>query len=661
MRAIERATVLVTAMLLVAVGCSGDDGAASTTPPGEVTTAPTDATDATANPGSETPTTTAPITPVADVPAGVNWVLAADDAPAPPPLPSYDLITESAGQPAGPPGHPFAIPSVSGEFSVAGATFVAAYAYFNAGQSGAIEADARVIPFLFRSSDGISWSRIDLSALGDVDGRINSVVDHGSGAIATVTVTDPSHTSSTRVVVLTSPDGLTWSRSAEIVGPASLSGGDLFTVGSALVLAGFDEACSFDGHPVRFNTDPGTQMRLWTSPDGAVTWNDIPKSDAALDVKEPPPIDQSLCPSASEFGLGIRFKSSPRGIGMFGGRLVIWSADGARIASTADGTTWQQASLADESTDSLGSALVEIDGELVALNLQRARRADGSQTPAVEAFQVESWRSADGLAWQLQPVGRPFAVDNASVSASGTFTVAAAGSIRLTVLPTLRADVAVSFVSVSGPMDDWRTCALAAASNCSFAEQFGAVEPGADLTGIDLRGAQIGDIDLTGADLGDADLRYAEMRETVITGADFTNADLENATINVDFDGVSLERAGFNGITTDGRFFDAKLPPTTHLTGMTIDVSTHPIPTGTSFVGTQITTTTFQGGGPLGNMAGVDFSGAVMSYVSFVNVDLTGATFTGNDLSKATFDLTTVCPDGLAPDPALEGGAACRL
>jgi len=657
MRAIMRATSVVT--LLFAVGCSGADGAASTTPPVQATT-PTVATDATTSAESVAPTTVAPVTPVADVPAGVNWLPDAAEAPVAPPVPSYDLITASAGQPTGPPGHPFAIPSVNGEYFAAGATFVSAYAFFNSGQSGAIEAGARVIPFLFRSSDGMSWSRIDLSALGDVDGRINSVVDHGDGAIATVTVTDPRHTSSTRVVVLTSPDGLTWSRSAEIAGPASLSGGDLFTVGSALVLAGFDEACSFDGHPVRFNTDPGTQMRLWTSLDGGITWNDIAKADSALDVKEAPPTDPSLCPPADEFGVGVRFRSTPRGIGVFGGHLVIWSADGARVASTADGTTWQQSTLVDGADDSLGSALVEIEGEVVALSLQRARRADGSQTATVGALQVESWRSADGLAWQMQPVGRPFVVDDALVADPGTFTVAADGSIRVDV-PRPPSLAPVAFVSVSGPADDWRNCVLAVAANCSFAEQFGAIEPGTDLTGIDLSSAQIGAIDLTGADLSDANLRRVEMRETVIVGADFSNADLDGATINADFVGVSLLHVGFSRVTTDGRFFDAELPPTIYLTGMTIDVSTHEIPAGTSFAGVQITGTTFQGVTALGNLAGANFSGAVMSDVYFVNVDLTGATFTGDDLSSARFDMTTVCPDGLAPDPALTGGATCRL
>ena len=251
------------------------------------------------------------------------------------------------------------------------------------------------------------------------------------------------------------------------------------------------------------------------------------------------------------------------------------------------------------------------------------------------------------------------------MSASGTFTVVADGSIHVAVSASLGAlATPVPFASVSGPADDWRTCVLAAAAMCSFAEQFAAVEPDTDLTGIDLRGAQIGAVDLTEADLGDADLRDAVLLETVITDATFANADLEGAMINVDFVGVSLSDSGFNPyvITTDGRFFDAKRSPTASLIGMTIDVSLHPIPAGTNFVGVQMTGTTFQGVRALGNLIGIDFSGAEMSYVSFVNVDLTGTTFTGTDLSTATFDMTTECPDGLPSDPAPTGGAAaCRL
>jgi len=653
-------------VVLMAVGCSGTGGKGSgsgSTPPAGATTPSTAATTTRGDPepaATPAPTTTVP---VADVAAGVNW-RPSTAAPATQPTPSYDLITASAGRPAGPRGHQVEVfPSINGVFAAAGATFVAAQTYFNAGRSGVIEVGVRVSPFLFRSADGVNWTRVDLSALGDVDGTINSVIDDGRGAIATVTVTDPAHRSPTRVVVLTTLDGLTWSRRAEIVGPAAIRAGDLFRVGDSLVLAGFDDACSFDGRNVRIDVAPALQTRLWASHDGGTTWIDIPKSDGALDVKELPPIDPSLCPSDSD-QIGersIRFGSTPRAIGVFGGRLVIWSADGARIASTADGTTWQQSTLDEAPADTFGSALLDVDGEIVALSLQRPRRADGSQTPIDDAFQVESWRSTDSAAWRHQPAGRPFVVDGASVSASGAFTVAVDGTIHLAVLPSLRSDVAVPFASVQGPPEDWRSCILAAAAKCSFAEQFGAVEPGADLDGIDLRGALIGAIDLTGAHLSNADLSGAELRETIIAGADFANTDMDAATIHVDLTGISLLHTSVNGVTTDGRFFDAMQPPTIYLTAMTFDVSTHPIPAGTSLVGVLITATTFQGVSAIGALVGIDFSGAVMSSVSFVNVDLTGATFTGTDLSSVTFDSTTVCPDGLAPDPDGTAGAACRL
>ena len=60
----------------------------------------------------------------------------------------------------------------------------------------------------------------------------------------------------------------------------------------------------------------------------------------------------------------------------------------------------------------------------------------------------------------------------------------------------------------------------------------------ADLSGADLRGADLSGADLSGADLSGADLSEADLREANLSGADLREADLSGA--DLDYSGLPL-------------------------------------------------------------------------------------------------------------------------
>ena len=59
-----------------------------------------------------------------------------------------------------------------------------------------------------------------------------------------------------------------------------------------------------------------------------------------------------------------------------------------------------------------------------------------------------------------------------------------------------------------------------------------ALEPGADLQGLDFRGADWNNIDLTGANLENADLTDANLTDVRLENANLGNAILVNASLN---------------------------------------------------------------------------------------------------------------------------------
>jgi uncharacterized protein YjbI with pentapeptide repeats len=191
-------------------------------------------------------------------------------------------------------------------------------------------------------------------------------------------------------------------------------------------------------------------------------------------------------------------------------------------------------------------------------------------------------------------------------------------------------------------------CAPGPGAQCSFAQSFSPpLAPGADLTGIDLRNATLGDdvdfdgVVLSGARLDDADLSDADLTGAILTGATLTGADV-NATL-----------------------FDADDVPTA-LANVSIGIRSGETLSGVNLRGFDLTGASFVShANGVAPMAGARFSGATLTGASFERVDLTAsdfsdAVFAVEGGAEPTFTETT-CPDFLPSDATLAGRAACRL
>ncbi len=76
----------------------------------------------------------------------------------------------------------------------------------------------------------------------------------------------------------------------------------------------------------------------------------------------------------------------------------------------------------------------------------------------------------------------------------------------------------------------------------------GVIDPTADYSGVDLRGANLEGIDLRGAKLGGADLRASNLRNARLDGANLAGANLSTADLTAaDLDDTDLSRATLNG------------------------------------------------------------------------------------------------------------------
>ncbi|MDG1138637.1 MAG: pentapeptide repeat-containing protein, partial [Opitutales bacterium] len=141
--------------------------------------------------------------------------------------------------------------------------------------------------------------------------------------------------------------------------------------------------------------------------------------------------------------------------------------------------------------------------------------------------------------------------------------------------------------------------------------------------GQDYRGQDISALSLSGTDLSGAQFDNSTTFSSGGTGVNLsgTNAVLSGISGSVDFSGVNLASVSFTGSDLSGAAFDAQT------------VFSHFDP-GT------------------GQQQGVNLSGtnAVLSgiygSVNFSGVNLASVSFTGSDLSAATFDAQTVFSDG---------------
>jgi len=112
----------------------------------------------------------------------------------------------------------------------------------------------------------------------------------------------------------------------------------------------------------------------------------------------------------------------------------------------------------------------------------------------------------------------------------------------------------------TGPSDEWAgqdTQHLGAAalmrSGMSTPDQMLAFLRGADLSGANLRGADLSSADLSGANLSGANLRSADLSGANLSGADLRSADLRSANLrSADLSGANLSGADLSSADLSG-------------------------------------------------------------------------------------------------------------
>lgn len=670
------ATFAAAGALLLAA-CSGGGDADTTTSPVPTNPSTTVVVDVT-----ETPTTE-PAPALPDVLAGVNWLR--DASPVEPdaaaPLPSFDEVTATAGVPAAPPGYPFRESTYTLErWDVAGVTFVSGgCGCWEGGNSGGVFGGIANPQYLFRSDDGgVNWSQVDLSgSLTGGNGFVEDIAEFDGALVLQATDSDGSRSHPSVIVVARSVDGgVTWAPTATLTGEydgrMSLFGQWFGTAGPNLVLVGADVACDFDGSEAIQSIGTVFRPRLWTSTDGGTTWAAQSREDTALEGMNPAPADPSGCDGLDLNQQHLQFEVRPRAISFAAGSVYVWSQDGTRIASSADGLSWSTATLdgaapvpvdsVDSTVNSQAATIAAVGDGLVALNVERRRTSADEATGSGDAVSVVGWASPDGATWTRLPSGRPLAI---GPGARFDFFITADG-LGLSEHDVVGGELQPgrSWASVAGPQEDWAVCQAAAGANCAFSEEVVGVTPGADLSGIDLHRVALSGVDLSGVSLVGADLSQSGVYDCVLDGTDFSDADLSGASLYSEAGGAVFAGADLSGAYVQGSLFGADLSTAT-LTRLRVSLEGSPLPAGTGFTGQDLSGWAFSSYTGVADLTGVDFSGANLSGASFGGVDLTGADFTGATLADVRFSTSTdpavTCPDGLPVDATQPGPAACRL
>lgn len=213
-----------------------------------------------------------------------------------------------------------------------------------------------------------------------------------------------------------------------------------------------------------------------------------------------------------------------------------------------------------------------------------------------------------------------------------------------------------------------RVCSPAPGAACSFAESFSPpIGPGVDLTGIDLRNANLGEsvdlseVVLTGARL-DGAVVLGKMRGADLTSASLVDADLSGTDLN----SAILAGADLTGADVNATLFDADDLATAAITNVSVGVRPGESLAGVDLSGFDLSGVSFssRASGPI-SMAAARFTGATLTGASFVRVDLTAADFTdavfAADGGAEPSFTETRCPDFLPSDAGATGRAACRL
>ena len=152
---------------------------------------------------------------------------------------------------------------------------------------------------------------------------------------------------------------------------------------------------------------------------------------------------------------------------------------------------------------------------------------------------------------------------------------------------------------------------------------------GANLTGVDLRGATLEDTDFSGAVLSQVDLTKADLQRANLSGATLIQTKLIEAVLTgVDLSGVILTESNLTGASMAG----AKLSGA-HLSGATLSDVTL---TDANLTGALLNTSNLTGASlKNANLSGASFIGADLASVDLSGSKLIGATLIGTNLKGA--------------------------
>lgn len=521
---------------------------------------------------------------------------------------------------------------------------------------------------IWHSADGSSWQRIDVrDVVGDAAVVMKAVDRTANGYVAVGDVA-PSDLSAgpSRGVVLTSPDGVTWTKTAELPRQWAVDTSRVIVGDSRIVVHGVEYVCDATAGAMN-SFSVGAQFRAWASDDGGVTFTEVSLAGGAVTDPLPPPTDPAACPNMYEEDEAYR--SSAGFVTLVGDRLFVASADGATVAATDDLVTWSVSEVPEALAPvdptiytvrpGVVTGLYQDDAGLVLIELQDLRRKDGRQTEA--ARQLYSWRSTDdGATWELQPLARPTTLAPDEIGSIGRLSndeLIYAGRVgEQLVLRPLTASELVP----------WGECVPAAGADCRFVEVEDLDAAGLDLTGIDFTGAALTGVDLTDSNLSGATFIGAEVfteEGARWDGVDLTGANLTKAY----FSGMDLAGSNLTNATIVGSYVPPSLLRAT-LTGAVIDdsvvnFSLDDNANNASLTGLVLTEVRFYGAIGGSGMKGADFSGATLDGVRFNDVDLTGANFAGVVFGEGdvSFNNTVICPDGAPPTDGVYDHTACRI
>ena len=513
-------------------------------------------------------------------------------------------------------------------------------------------------PVFYRSDDdGASWRTIVPDAMAstvDTPNYYRDLAVHGDEVVAVTTVKGEDW----RARVWSSSDGEQWTLASELRGvdyPMSVD--QVISDGDAIVVLASEHPCST---PKRISEAGWVLGTSWAEHLRVFAGTDA----SSLTMLGPDDVSLAQAPKAYDCAdvdqMTIRNESYTQAQGaLVGGVITIVEVQGAdeppvredraRTVARLVGGAWETATTPEIPAMS-ERWLTDLDGRVALLT------GAGYQTSGRLRFEVvlpegDSWVVPDLANYVLGTNVGGMVAFNGALLAAGTLDEHPFDSI-------VGGDASEVVIWRSTPTDaaELLSCKPGPGADCHYAD-FSRLEGFPDFTDIDLsdadltlalldranfdgasfRGAQLVAVSATSATFVGADFSGANLtssRLSRLEGVDFTGADLSYASISLVTDPVSLEGATMVGTSLAS---DSKLGEEYQR----VEVS---------LANTDLTDARISGARSGDQLLVVtSLAGATIDSTRFDRVDLSQGDFAGVDLSGATFDEDSICPNGEAP------------